>query len=188
MRRFFGVSFLGFLIVVPALLGWAESKKADLNGDGYKEAVVFSSEKKIGKIYLDLNKDGRYESIVYYDKNGHKERAENDTDLDGQTDQWVYYYFTGVPWKIAEDLNHDGKPDYWQYLKDGRVYKWEEDRLGSGKPDVRTIYEWDHDGKRVLSQQSYDNDSDGVFESLSGITMTKRLSVIPHSLAEALLR
>jgi antitoxin component YwqK of YwqJK toxin-antitoxin module len=182
------VVFIGFLLAGLATAWSRESRRIDINGDGYKEAEVYYSGKEIIKTLADYDHDGRMETVIYY-KNGHREHAEQDINRDGKTDRWIYYYFTGVPWKVAEDRNGNEKPDYWFYLKDGKIYKWEQDRNGDGRADIRTTYEVDKAGKvRTLVQQSYDDDFDGVFESFSGITAAKKEAMIPHSLAEALLR
>ncbi len=187
MRKLISVLFVSFASIGIAA-AWPTEKMIDIDGDGYKEAKVFYSGSQIVKTLIDTNHDGRMESVIYY-KNGYREHAEQDLNGDGLTDRWIYYYFTGTAWKIAEDFNQDGKPDYWLYLKDGRTYRWEQDRNRDGKPDVRTTYEVDKSGKtRTLVQQSYDDDFDGAFETLSGITVVKKEAMIPHSLAEALLR
>ena len=160
----------------------------DVNGDGFKEAEVIYAGNQISRMLVDYNHDGYPETVVYY-KNGYRERAEQDADRDGMTNRWTYYYFTGVPWKVAEDFDRDGKADYWFYLKGGEIYKWEQDRNGDGRADLRTIYEIDEAGvTRTLVQQSYDDNFDGVFESLSGITAARKEAMIPPPLSESLLR
>jgi hypothetical protein len=181
-----GFVFFGLLLVAAATAWSRETRMADIDGDGYKEAEVFYGPEGIVRTLVDSDHDGRRETVIYY-KNGHRDNAVQDNDGDRRTDRWISYYFTGVAWKVAEDLNRDGKPDYWMYLKDGVIYKWEQDRNGDGKPDLQTTYE--SDGKtRVLIQQSADDDLDGVFEAYSGITNARREVALPHSPAEALLR
>ncbi len=189
MSRFLKVVFIGILFVgLVAASPGERSKKMDMDGDGYKEAEIFYSGNEIVKTLVDYDHDGFIETVIYY-KNGHREHAEQDINADGKTDNRIYYYFTGIPWKVAEDFNRDGKPDYWFYLKDGKIYKWEQDRNGDGKADLRTTYGLDATGNtRTLVQQSYDDDFDGIFDALSGITIARREASLPHSLAEALLR
>ena len=183
------VIFVGF-VLAGSVTAWSmeNSRMADIDGDGYEEAEIFYEGNQIVKTFVDYDHDRRMESVIYY-KNGARDHAEQDIDGNGSTDRWVYYYFTGVSWKVAEDRNVDTKPDYWFYLKDNKIYKWEQDTNGDGKADLRTVYETDKAGKtRSLVQQSSDGNFDGVFESFSGITAARREARIPHSLAEALLR
>ena len=188
MKRWVSIIFVGSVFVGMSTAWSRESRTIDMDGDGYKEAEVFYSGNEIVSTLIDTDHDGFKETVIYY-KNGYREHAEQDINKDGKTDRWIYYYFTGVAWKVAEDFDQDGKPDYWLYLKDGRIYRWEQDRNGDGRPDVRTTYETDKSGKtRTLVQQSFDDDFDGMFESFSAITAAKREAMIPHSLAEALLR
>ena len=181
-----GLVFFTLFLVVAATAWSREARMIDMDGDGYKEAEVFYGPQGIIRTLIDSDRDGRRETVIYY-KNGHRDYAIQDTDGDGRTDRWISYYFTGAAWKIAEDLNRDGKPDYWIYLKDGMIYKLEQDRNGDGKPDFRTTYE--PDGKtQVLVRQSWDEDSDGIFESSSAITAARREVALPHSFAQTLLR
>ncbi len=176
-----GMLFTGTALAVPAQI-----RMADLDGDGYKEAEMYYAGGQIVKTLADFDRNSYKETVIYY-KDGRRDHAEQYFTRDGMVDRWIYYY-AGVPWKVAEDLNRDGKADYWFYLKDGRVYRWEQDRNHDGKVDVRTVYEFSKSGKRTLARQSYDDDSDGIFEQLSGITAAKGPPAIPHSLAEVLLR
>jgi hypothetical protein len=166
---------------------WTRTRVVDIDGDGFKEAEIFYAGSQIVKTLVDVDHDGFKETVIFY-KDGHRDRAEQDANNDGKVDRWIWYYFTGVARKIGEDFNFDGKADYWLYLRDGRVYRWEEDRNADGEPDLRTTYLLDKNGKTQLLQQSLDEDFDGNFESLSGITAAKKEAMLPHSLAEALLR
>lgn len=190
MRRVSSVIFIVFMLAGLSTAWSRENRKVDIDGDGYKEAEVFYSGNEIVKTLIDTDHNRYMETTIYY-KNNYRNHAEQDMNQDGLTDRWIYYYFTGVPWKIAEDISQDGKgkPNYWFYLKDGQIYKWEQDRNGDGRPDIRTIYQTNKDNKtRILSQQEYDDNFDGVFESFSGITVARKEAMMPHSLAEALMR
>ncbi len=187
MSRLLKFVIFCFLIAGPAVVLAAQGERKDVDGDGYREAEVFYSKGAIVKTLIDFDHDGRMESVIYY-RDGYREKAEQDVNGDGKTDRWVSYYFTGIPWKVAEDTDGDGKPDYWTFLKNGWIYKWEQDRDGNGAPDVRTIYDPNTSKRRTLVHQSFDNDFDGFFESLSGVTAVREDAAFPHSLAEALLR
>lgn len=148
------------------------SRKKDLDGNGFKEAIAYYDENKVlMKLQVDEDIDGKYETTVHY-KNGFRHTGEKDTDRNGKVDTWIQYYFTGLPWIIARDRNQDGKQDYWRYLKNGFVYKKERDRNYDGKVDLVVSYE----GKSDLRYDEYDepkeferkedNDYDGVFEKV----------------------
>lgn len=127
--RWVYVVLVGFLLSGIAAAWPKDSRKMiDIDGDGYKEAEVFYSGKEVVRTLVDEDHDGQIETIIYY-KNGARERAEQDFGRDGKTDRWIYYYFTGTPWKIAEDFDRDGMPDYWLYLKEGSIYRWEQETV-----------------------------------------------------------
>ena len=148
------------------------SKKIDLDGNGFKEAMAYYDENKaLSRLQVDGDIDGKYETTVYY-KNGFRETAEKDSDRDGKPDTWIKYYFIGLPWIISRDRNRDGAPDYWRYLKNGFVYKKERDRNFDGKVDLAISYEgkpdlrFDEDEEAKEFERKEDNDYDGVFEKV----------------------
>lgn len=170
----------------------AATRKADLDGDGLKEAVVYHEGKKILKVVVDKNHDGKADAVVYY-RNGCRDYAEIDADSDGRVDTVVLYYFTGVPAMVSVDRNKDGKPDRWVYFKNGIIYKREWDRNFDGIPDYRilfsTLSDLRSDGRvwQQTFEKQYDNDYDGYFEkSVKGEkrSSAKRLSVAVGSVSE----
>ncbi|HTL70178.1 MAG TPA: hypothetical protein VL404_02685 [Candidatus Eisenbacteria bacterium] len=185
MKRYLIAAFFGVLFTGTA--AWAlESRKVDMDGDGFREADVLYEGGRVVRAVVDNDRDGRADGTIFY-KAGRRDHAELDTNRDGKIDSWISYYFTGVPWRVIEDLNRDGVPDYWSYLKNGVLYRWEQDRNRDGMPDIRTTYDV-ATGKKTLVEQSLDDDFDGIFENMSNLTAANREAAVPHSLAEALLR
>jgi hypothetical protein len=146
----------------------------DLDGDGYKEARTLLKDGVIQRTWVDADLDGSPEMVIQY-RNGRRDIATVDSNRDGTVDTWVHFYFTGAPWKVAEDYDGDGRADYWLYLRDGVVYKWEQDRNGDGKPDLKT----------VEGRQSFDDDFDGVFERPVGFR--RNLPLVPGDLHRSLI-
>lgn len=183
------VLFWGFVLLVATTTVQAyESKRKDLDGDGIREAVVFYDGRTAVRAVSDVNQDGHPDMFIYY-RDGVRDHADVDIDEDGRADKWIYYGQDGVPWKEAYDFDKNGRADYWVFYRSGQVSKWEQDRNDDGKPDVRTFYE--SSGKAIekpLFRQSFDNDYDGEYESVSGLSVLRPEVNIPHSLAEALLR
>lgn len=168
-------------------------RRADLNGDGSKEANIYYDENdKIVKIIMDKNHDAKTDCTIYY-RNGYRDTAEIDANFDGIIDTVVFYYFTGVPASIAVDRNKDGKPDSWTYFQNGFLYKREWDRNFDGIPDYRIIFatkpDYRIDAKTELQkiEKQYDNNYDGVFEKTIKTkkrARIKKISVDAGSLSE----
>ena len=89
------------------------------------------------------------------------ERVEKlDQNKDGKIDTWVTRDANGHLLMIAYDRHVDGKPDYWtSFDKEGNIYKREWDRNFDGKADFRTL----EDHHRLIEKQ-YDDNFDGKFE------------------------
>lgn len=157
----------------PRAPGNIVTRKADLDGDGWKEATIRLVDDKVLDVTLDKDNDGRPDTVVYY-REGFRDYAEIDSDFDGRTDTNVRYYFTGVPALISTDTNGDGQPDRWKYLKNGFVYKRESDRNLDGQPDHRLIFEVGSDlrptaggEKEQAFERQSDDDYNGVFEKVT---------------------
>ena len=89
------------------------------------------------------------------------ERVEKlDRNKDGKIDTWVTKDTDGHVTMIAYDRHVDGKPDYWTYFdRDGSIYKREWDRNFDGRCDFRTLENHHH-----LIEKQYDDNFDGKFE------------------------
>lgn len=144
-------------------------RKADLDGDGVKEATVYTLNGKITMTLVDKNQDGKPDATIYY-RNGFRDHASVDADFDGKTDMWIQYYFTGLPQMISADTDGDGLVDRWIYFKNGFIYRKEWDRNHDGKADCRILFETGGDlrprvtGDKQVIEKFYDDDFDGVFE------------------------
>lgn len=189
----FALGAAGLFFALCGPVSAAETKrKADLDGDGVKESVVYYEGNKIVKIVMDKNHDGKADATIYY-RNGFRDYAELDTNFDGVIDTVILYYFTGVPASIAIDRNGDGKPDKWIYFKNGIIYKKEWDRNFDGIPDYRITFstkaDYRVDSKTEMQSivKEYDDNYDGIFEKkikAKKRTVAKRLSNTVGSLYE----
>ena len=144
-------------------------RKADLDGDGHKEAEIHSEGGRVVLVTLDKDGDGEPDGVIHY-RGGFRDRAEIDSNLDGKPDTFIQYYFTGVPAVVKTDQNGDGRVEHTSYFKNGFEYKRERDRNGDGAPDFRVIYEAGTDLRPVKGRteqtviKEYDENYDGVFE------------------------
>lgn len=71
---------------------------------------------------VDLNGDGRKDTLVYYDPSGRKLREEFDQDYDGRADLKAYYE-EGRLARQELDVNADGKADLIQHFEQGRMVR-----------------------------------------------------------------
>lgn len=71
---------------------------------------------------VDLNGDGRKDTLVYYDPAGRKLREEFDQDYDGRADLKAYYE-EGRLARQELDVNSDGKVDLVQHFEQGRMVR-----------------------------------------------------------------
>lgn len=193
IKKWLSLFFLAlFLCLQTSAQAAQKPKKADLDGDGTKESVVYYEGNKISKIMMDKNHDGKADVIVYY-RNGYRSYAEIDANFDGKIDTVILYYFTGVPAMISVDRNGDGKPDQWTYFKNGIIYKREWDRNFDGIPDYRILFSTTADYRTNAKTHTqsivkqYDDNFDGIFEKTVNAqkkTSAKRLAVTVGSLSE----
>jgi thiol-disulfide isomerase/thioredoxin len=79
-------------------------------GTGY---VLYDSQKKILRRFLDTNGDKQLDALSYY-KDGLEVYREIDTNFDGKFDQFRWFNSGGMKWGV--DLNQRGKIDYWKMI------------------------------------------------------------------------
>src|SRR6476620_9319165 len=103
---------------------WKFFKTVDIGG---KKTEVMTCKE------TDLNLDGKFDMIVYYDK-GKRVRDEIDTNFDQRADVWKYYE-DGKLVRIEFDKNTDGKIDEWDYYEGGKLDRIGYDTSGSGRVD-----------------------------------------------------
>ena len=85
--------------------------------DGARTSVLVCRE-------VDLNGDGRKDTLVYFDDSGRKQREELDQDYDGVADIKSYYE-QGHLVRQERDVDNDGRPDLVEYYEQGRVVRIE---------------------------------------------------------------
>ena len=112
---------------------------SDLNKDGKPDAWSYISGKVVTRQELDVNFDGKVDSIYVYDENGKVKEEILDTNYDGKMDNWRYYDNGSLTLDEA-DSNYNGKIDVWIYVDRDRVYEIKKDTNGDGKPDSITKY------------------------------------------------
>jgi len=108
---------------------------------------------------LDLNKDGKFDVISFFDEDGDLEREEMDSDYDGRFD-WTDHYKGGKRVMSEYDTDYDGRPNVFKYYienDDGVVVldRKERDEDGDGKIDV---WERFKDGEVVRTGRDTDGD------------------------------
>lgn len=111
---------------------------------------------------LDLNVDGRFDVVSFFDEDGKLMREEMDSDYDGRFD-WTDHYKRGVRVMSEYDTDNDGRSNVFKYFVQGtdgnpRIDRKERDEDGDGRIDlwerfgadgsvVRTGRDTDGDGK-----------------------------------------
>jgi len=142
-------------------------ERADMNGDGKPDLFRYFAEggtedqKKLVRLEVDLNFDGRvdkintynpetgkltkvelnwdfdkaFDMVEFYDADGNLESEEIDRDFNGAFDV-LKKYKGGLLYSRQIDTNADGKWDLWEYFtKKGDVYRLGKDQDGDGKPE-----------------------------------------------------
>ena len=111
--------------------------ESDVNKDGDIDGWSYMNGGYIERQEIDMNFDGRIDSVFMYERDGRVKEEILDTNYDGKMDNWRYYN-GGEVVKDSIDSDFDGKIDVWFYIDRGRVIKMEEDTTGDGNPD-RTV-------------------------------------------------
>ena len=113
--------------------------ESDVNKDGKTDGWSYVRDGYVDRQEIDMNFDGKVDSIFMYERDGRIKEELLDTNYDGKIDNWRYYS-KGEVVKDSMDSDYDGSADVWFYIDKGRVYKMEEDTTGDGKPDRTTTY------------------------------------------------
>jgi hypothetical protein len=110
-------------------------KQVDLNHDGKIDSVYYYDDRGVQTELeeFDLDLDGKFDVTVYY-ANGKKVRQEYDTNYDQRTDLWKFFEDEKLV-RIERDTNGDGKVDEWQYFEGGKLDRIGYDSTGSGHVD-----------------------------------------------------
>ena len=95
-------------------------KQVDVNRDGKKDWVV-AYNRKGNPLFerSDKDYDGKWDTSAIYDtKLAILAEVERDTDFDGAMDVKEYYDTAGALSSVRHDRNRDGQPDKWEQYKD----------------------------------------------------------------------
>jgi len=141
-------------------------QSVDLDANGTVEIKNFFRERAeaarlLVRKELDMNRDGRFDVISFFDDDGELTREEMDSDYDGAFD-WTDHYQDGVRVMSEYDTDADGAPNVFKYYvrnDDGVVVldRKERDEDGDGKIDV---WERFNDAGEVI-RTGRDTDGDG---------------------------
>jgi hypothetical protein len=117
----------------------AEVITSDINNDGDVDGWTYLRNGKVEKQEIDMNFDGKIDTVYIYEGNGKVKEEILDTDYDGKMDNWRKFD-DGELMIDSVDSDSDGKADLWIYVDRERIYKIERDTTGDGKPDKVAEY------------------------------------------------
>ena len=99
---------------------------------------------------VDVNGDGRKDSIRYFSNQGVPVREEVDRNLDGKIDQ-IRHIQGSRPIRVLEDTNYDGVIDQRTYFRGGKAHRVERDTLGKSTKDNWKPNRWEYvEGGRTI--------------------------------------
>jgi hypothetical protein len=116
-----------------------EILKTDTNNDGTTDGWTYVKNGNVQMQEIDINFDGKVDTVFMYEWDGKVKEEILDTDYDGDMDNWRQYE-DGKLVVDRLDSDHDGRVDMWFYIDRGRIYKLEKDTTGDGKPDTSQDY------------------------------------------------
>jgi hypothetical protein len=123
------------LCLLPAASLSAQVITSDVNRDGEPDAWTYVTNGYPEKQEIDMNYDGRVDTVFIYDVMGKVVEEVLDTDYDGDMDNWRRYV-DGMLTLDRVDSDGDGKVDVWLFVDRGKIYKLEKDTTGDGKADT----------------------------------------------------
>jgi hypothetical protein len=138
-RRALGSLAVCAILTAVAAAGYSEPVTSDFNRDGNPDAWSYFSGDKIEKQEIDINYDGKIDTVYLYDGEGKVAEEALDTDYDGKIDNWRTYK-NGKIVLDKVDSNLDGRVDLWVYVDKGGIYRIERDVDGDGEPDDKSVY------------------------------------------------
>ena len=128
----------------------------DRDEDGRVDMWIYRENGQIVRKTLDQNFDGRPDTTLHYDREGHKlAQVDEDSDHDGSIDSWTDYRDGKVVRRRA-DADRDGTVDTWTFYRNGQITRHEQDTTGDGFRDRVGFYV---DGK--LLREDLDSNADG---------------------------
>jgi hypothetical protein len=128
-----------FLLIPSSFLLCTEVIQSDINNDGNTDGWSYVNGGDIERQEIDMNFDGKVDSVFIYEKDGKVKEEMLDTNYDGNMDNWREYS-NGEVTVDRIDSNYDGKADIWFYIDRGRIYKIEKDTNADGQPDEVNTY------------------------------------------------
>lgn len=112
---------------------------SDMNSDGNADGWTYLKDGDIEKQEIDLNFDGKIDSVFLYESNGRVKEEILDTNYDGKMDNWrLYENGELVVDRVDSDL--DGRIDIWIHVLKGKIILIEKDTTGDGKADKFAEY------------------------------------------------
>jgi hypothetical protein len=118
---------------------YSETITSDINKDGKPDGWTYVTNGYVDKQELDINFDGKIDTVYVYEGEGKIKEEVLDTNYDGKMDNWrLFENGSLVMDKI--DSNGDGHVDYWFYVDKGRIYKIEKDTNHDGTVDSTTEF------------------------------------------------
>ena len=128
-----------FTLLMPCIL-WAEDVvTSDINRDGKPDSWTYINGGDVDRMELDINFDGKIDSVYIYDGKGKVKEEILDTNYDGRMDNWRFYK-NGSLEEDEIDSDFNGTVDVWVYVNRKRIYRIEKDTTGDGKPDTIEQY------------------------------------------------
>jgi len=135
---FFLCTLIGTALCTP-FFAEGEVITYDTNADGLTDAWTYVQGSFVEKQEIDMNFDGKVDSVYLYETTGNVKEEILDTDFDGKMDNWRYYE-NGQLRVDQMDSNADGRIDVWVHVLKGKIIRIEKDTTGDGKPDTAREY------------------------------------------------
>ncbi len=138
--------------------------KYDSDGDGIADTFTYMDGRRVIRIEVDRNHDGRIDRWEYYNADQTLSKIGISRADDGREDAWIFpapdgsvarievstardsrvnrveYYDKGVLVRAEEDTDGDGRPDKWETYDGQRLAEVAFDTMHRGSPDRRLVY------------------------------------------------
>jgi len=128
-----------FLLLYTYCPSFADVITMDTNADGKPDSWTYIENGRIARQEIDVDFDGRIDSVFIYESSGQVREEILDTNYDGKMDNWRLYE-NGELVVDSVDSNMDGMVDLWIHVVKGKIMQIEKDTDGDGKPDTTTGY------------------------------------------------
>lgn len=144
-------------------------QEIDLNADGRYETLNYfrvrrDAPRLLVRKEIDLNRDGRVDVISYFTTEGQLEKEEMDSDYDGMFD-WVDHYQDGARVMSEWDSDFDGKPNVYKYYVRTESGETRLDRKERDSDGDGKIDVWERFNENGdMIRMGRDTDGDGVID------------------------